>query len=94
MNALPDSADGATSPEALPPQLNPTANLRALTPAEAVERLSHLPAPRPTPAQGTAPVAPPDAPAPVVTRAPWTRYAGAALAVALAVLAAVMLWRR
>lgn len=91
MNALPDSSDGAPSPEALPPQLNPTANLRALTPAEAVERLSHVPAPRPTPAQGTPPV---EAPAPIAARPSWTRYAAAALAVSLAVLAVVLFARR
>ncbi len=91
MNALPDSADGAPSPEALPPQLNPTANLRALTPAEAVERLSHLPAPPPAPAQGTPPVA---APAPVAARPSRTRYAAAALALSLVVLAVVLLTRR
>lgn len=96
MNALTESADAAPpAPDALPPQLNPTTNLRALSADDAVERLSQLPAPRPTPPQGSAPAATgaPLAPA-APARRPLTRYAAAALVAALALLAAVLLASR
>jgi len=94
VNALTESADDAKpSPDAPPPQLNPTENLRALSADDAVERLSQIPAPKPTPPQGSAPaVAAPLAPS--VPRQPLTPYAAAALVAALVLLAAVLLASR
>lgn len=98
MNALTESADDAPpAPAALPPQLNPTTNLRALSADDAVERLSQIPAPRPTPPQGSAPAvaSAPLAPAPpAAPRRPPTPYAAAALVAALVLLAAVLLASR
>jgi hypothetical protein len=82
---------GTVAPSEPPPQLNPTAQLRVLTPAEATARLAGVAPPTPTPPRGRSHV---PSPAPGSLRhGGWTGYAAAVFVVALAVLAVVLAWR-
>jgi hypothetical protein len=90
VNVLTEPADPAPPPpEALPAQLNPTAHVRALSAEAAATQLAQVAAPKPTPPQGTPPVAATtSAPiAPAAPRPSWTPYAAAALALAVVLFA-------